>query len=262
MFKEYCNKLVNKYYAPGKNFCLSRLVCLASFSVVSFDTWSDIFLALVLVNQQAPSQQIGNGISQAIRDANKISVSKNIFGDNTVETSFKRNTVDIWPNYGYFKQQVCDYGVHKDNMPDNNIIYMNQGYQSYKDNKKVYYADCFLIGQVNECLNPPENLETYEFKDKEVRMFRPCYDKGTGHFQGLYESLGYIMVRGDVDEHFLDSGYSKQNSKIIHSFLKKRMPISFSGTFFNRHRIQYESGALLNKFSQIYFFLPSITELV
>ena len=40
------------------------------------------------------------------------------------------------------------------------------------------------------------------------------------------------------------------------------MPYIFSGTFFNRHRIQYESGALQTKFSQIYYFLPSITDLV
>ena len=114
---------------------------------MSFDFWSDIFLVLVLVNQQQAPTQIENGISQAIKDTNKISMSKNIFGDNRIETfvtaektSFKRNTVDIWPNYGYFKQQPCDYGIDKENMPGNSIIYVNQGYQSYKDNKKVYYA--------------------------------------------------------------------------------------------------------------------------
>ena len=130
-------------------------------------------------------------------------MSKNIFGDNRVETtitaektSFKRNAV------------------------------------------------AFLIGQVNECLNPPENLETYEFKDREVKMFRLRYDNVTGHFQGLYESLGYIMVHGDADEHFVDYGYSKQNSEIPHSFHKKHMQNSFSGTFFSRHKIQHESGAL------------------
>ena len=33
----------------------------------------------------------------------------------------------------------------------------------------------------------------------------------TGTFQGLYETLGYIMVRGDPQEHVLEYGYSKQN---------------------------------------------------
>ena len=37
------------------------------------------------------------------------------------------------------------------------------------------------------------------------------------------------------------------------------MPNSFSGTLFNRHRTQYESGALNTKFSALYVFLPSIT---
>ena len=64
--------------------------------------------------------------------------------------------------------------------------------------------DYFLIGQVNECLNLPENFETYKFKDREVKMFRPRYDNVTSHFQGLYESLGYVMVYGDMEEHFLD----------------------------------------------------------
>ena len=147
-------------------------------------------------------------------------------------------------------------------MPKNSVIYMNQGYQSYKDNKKVYYVDYFLIGQVNECLNPPENLETYEFKDREVKMFRPRYDNVMGHFQGSYEYLDYIMVCGDVDEHFLDYGYSKQNPKILYSFHKKRVPNSFSGTFINRHRVQCESGAFQTKFSRIHNFLPSITDRV
>ena len=40
------------------------------------------------------------------------------------------------------------------------------------------------------------------------------------------------------------------------------MPNSFSGTFFNRERIQYESGALQTNFSRRYYFLPSITDRV
>ena len=35
---------------------------------------------------------------------------------------------------------------------------------------------------------------------------------------------------------------------------------SFSGTMFNRHRIQYELVALSTDFSKVYFFLPSIMD--
>ena len=79
-------------------------------------------------------------------------MSKTIFSDNRIETtltaektSFKRNTIDVWPDYGYFKQQPCDYGVDEENFTENSIVYLNQGYQSCKDNKK-HYADYFLIG--------------------------------------------------------------------------------------------------------------------
>ena len=39
-----------------------------------------------------------------------------------------------------------------------------------------------------------------------------------------------------------------------------QIPSSFSGTFFNRHRIQFESRALQSTFLNIYFFLTSTTD--
>ena len=76
-----------------------------------------------VVDDHAPTE-IDSGISQAVREVYEISMTKNILGDNRIETTvleektnFKRNTI-------------------------------------------------------------------------------------TGEFQSLYETLGYIMVRGDIDEHF------------------------------------------------------------
>ena len=130
-------------------------------------------------------------------------MSKNIFSDNRVETtitgeksSFKRNTVDVWSDYGYFKQQPCDFGIDQENFLENSIFYLSQGYQSFKDNKKIYDGNYFLTGQVNECLNHPENLQGYKCEDRGVIMYRPKYDTVTRTFQGLYEMLGHIMVRG------------------------------------------------------------------
>ena len=40
-----------------------------------------------------------------------------------------------------------------------------------------------------------------------------------------------------------------------------KIPNSFSGTIFNRHRIQYEAGALSDTdFSKLFFFLSSTTD--
>ena len=43
------------------------------------------------------------------------------------------------------------------------IFYVNQAYQSYKDNKKVYYCVYTLVGQVAPCINqPPSPLRGFE----------------------------------------------------------------------------------------------------
>ena len=66
------------------------------------------------------------------------------------------------------------------------------------------------------------------------------------------------MVPGGSEESFFDYKFSKENYKILHSFHKKKILNSFSGTFFNRHRIEYESGLSgLSEFSNVYFFLPA-----
>ena len=89
-------------------------------------------------------------------------MTKNVF-DGRVEATltaekgacFKRNTTDVWKKFGFFKQQAWDFSLEKANMPEMTIFYVNQAYQSYKDNKKVYYCDFYVLGQVTPCLNPP-----------------------------------------------------------------------------------------------------------
>ena len=105
---------------------------------------------------EAKPTEIDTGISQAIRDSSKISMTKNIF-EGRVETtltaektSFKKNTIDVWKSSGYFNQQRCDFSIEKANLPEMSILYINQAYQSYKDNKKVYYCDYFMPKSTRE----------------------------------------------------------------------------------------------------------------
>ena len=111
-------------------------------------------LLCILGEQQPPGFIIESGISTAVKDATKLSMTKRVF-DSRMETAitaekdpggFKRNSSDLWPNYGYFKQQACDFAVEKANMPEMTAFYINQAYLSYKDNKKIYYYDVFILG--------------------------------------------------------------------------------------------------------------------
>ena len=94
-------------------------------------------------------------------------------------------------------------------------FYVNQGYLSYKDNKKIYYTDIFIAGQIVPLLNQPEKLDEYELKENEVKILRAKYDTTTAQFLGLENCLAYVTVRGDFQEQFFDYGYSKDNSKIL-----------------------------------------------
>ena len=110
-------------------------------------------------------------------------------------------------------------------------------------------------------LNPPEDLKNYIPKENEAKIVRPKYGVTSGQFLGLVETLCYLTVLGDERECFFDYGFSKENSKILYSTRKMKIPNSFSATIFNRHRIQYEDGALSGTdFSKIFFFLPSTTD--
>ena len=94
-------------------------------------------------------------------------------------------------------------------------------------------------------------------KKNEAVIFRPKYDTVSGEFLGLVETLGYLTVRGDSMEYFFDYGYSKDNSKVLYSNHKMKIPNRFSATILNRH---LSIGAFDTEFLRTYFFHPSATD--
>ena len=113
-----------------------------------------------------------------------------------------RNSVDLWKKNGFFCSQVCDFFLEKANLPENTISYQDQGYLSYKDNKKICYTDVFIIGKITPLLNQPEKLEEYMPQENEVKILRSIYDTITGQFLGLESCLAYLTVRCDFQEQF------------------------------------------------------------
>ena len=103
----------------------------------------------------------------------------------------------------------------------------------------MFSGDHVLSDQIIEAINPPENISNYVCKKREVKIYRPCYDIATGQFLGIYETIGYLIVKGDDGEHFLSYGYCVEFSKILYSYRKRRIPNSFAGTPFNRHRLLF-----------------------
>lgn len=91
-------------------------------------------------------------------------------------------------------------------------------------------------------------------------MIRPCYDPEMGEFKGLYETIGYLFVRGSPKKLFFNYEYNREKPKVFYSLYRRRITNSFFGTIFNRHKEMIESGEGEIEYSNIYFFLPSITD--
>ena len=97
------------------------------------------------------------------------------------------------------------------------------------------YLDYVILGQLIPAKNNPENIDEYECKENEVKLYIPLYDINTGKFWGLDTHLAFIMVRGDADKSFFSYGYDESKSYLLYSTSKKMMTNIFQGTCFKKH---------------------------
>ena len=137
-------------------------------------------LAISKDNPNLP--RIDSSISSTIKNFSSLTMTKVIEngGDKsqlTLSTSQNddggKKSINLWPEYGYFGTESCDFAIEKANLPENTLFYINQGYQSRKDGKKVYYTDVFIIGQIMPLAQQPKDIDDYEPKDDEVKILRP-----------------------------------------------------------------------------------------
>ena len=167
----------------------------------------------------------------------------------------KSKSVSMWKDFGFFGSEICEFNIEKVNMPENTLFYVNQGYQSYKDNKKVCYNDIFIIAQIMPLVHQPKDIESYELNDDEVKILRSRYDPVSGEFLGIEYCIGVITVRNDPDEQFFDHGYSKDNSKTLYLTKKVKIPNSFKSTVFGIYKNEYEGVLFLMNCLLGYFFI-------
>ena len=78
----------------------------------------------------------------------------------------------MWKDFGFFGSETCELNIEKVNMLENTLFYVNQGHQSYKDNKKVYYNNIFIIAQIVPLAHQPKDIESYVLNDDEVKILR------------------------------------------------------------------------------------------
>ena len=66
----------------------------------------------------------------------------------------EKKSVTMWTRNGFFANECCDFSLEKANLPGNTLLYVNQGYQSYKDGKKMLLLR-YLHCCANHAAGPP-----------------------------------------------------------------------------------------------------------
>ena len=131
---------------------------------------------------------VDSSISENIKNSTKMTMTKVIEdrrGRSEIEVTVdkdqeKKRSKTLQSNYGHFSFQEYYFPVVKANLPENTTFYINQGYLSHKDNKKIYYCNIFIIGQIIPLLYQPKNVPDYVLKEDEVKILRSKYNSSTG----------------------------------------------------------------------------------
>ena len=55
---------------------------------------------------------------------------------------------EIWQKEGYFGKIYPEYNCHKNDFPENALIYLNQAYLTLKDRNSIIYCDYVILGQI------------------------------------------------------------------------------------------------------------------
>ena len=167
----------------------------------------------------------------------------------------------IWKENGFFQDVRAELNLEKVNIPENCLLYVNQGFLStVKSGEIAMYLHNFIIGQLIIAANQPEDIGTYICSKNEVKLLSCVYDLESGDFKGIREQIAFIVLRGDVDETFLSYGFNKIKSKVLYSFSKQQIPNAFVSVAFKKHfdEIMNENKSEIK--SSLFYFLPSVSD--
>ena len=166
----------------------------------------------------------------------------------------------IWKKNGFFKDVRAQLSLEKVNIPENCLIYINQGFLSTVKNGEIaMYLDNFIIGQLIIAANQPKDIESYVCASNEVKLLSPIYELESGQFKGIRKQMAFIVLRGDSDKTFLSYGFDKTRSKTLFSYSKQQIPNAFVSVAFKKHFEQIMSGDR-DESSALFYFLPSLSD--
>ena len=94
----------------------------------------------------------------------------------------------VWQEDGYFGKIYPDYSSHKNDFPENCLVYINQAYLTLKERDTMIYCDYTILDKIVVFRSPPEGENTDDLikNDKKlVNIYMPMYDIKTGKCLGV-----------------------------------------------------------------------------
>ena len=167
----------------------------------------------------------------------------------------------VWKENGFFKEIKPEMNIEKVNVPENTLLYINQGFIStVKSGELAMYIHNFIIGQLIVAANQPKDINEYSCKENEIKLLSCAYDPESGNFKGLRLMLAYIVLRGDNDEVFFSYGFNKSKSSVLYSYSKQQIPDTFISTSFKKHFQDVVNEKKNEDYSKMFYYLPSISD--
>ena len=103
----------------------------------------------------------------------------------------------MFTEQGHFGYSECTFQLEIENIPEHTIMYLNQSRITYKDSKKIYYAEYFVLGQILERSHSPKNLEDIVLGSEMLFLFVQDTILILVNLKASTKCLGKVIVRGD-----------------------------------------------------------------
>ena len=104
-------------------------------------------------------------MSKEVSDKDR-SMKTQLLMSSPVNSDDKVSGEKVWKENGFVKEVKSEMNIEKANVPENTLLYINQGFIStVKSGELAMYVHNFIIGQLIIAANQPEDINEYSCKE-------------------------------------------------------------------------------------------------
>ena len=124
-------------------------------------------------------------MSKEVSDKDR-SMKTQLLMSSPINSEEKVSGEKVWKENGFFKEIKPEMNIEKANVPENTLLYINQGFIStVKSGELAMYVHNFIIGQLIVAANQPKDIKEYLCKENEVKLLSCVYDLESGISRAL-----------------------------------------------------------------------------